>query len=569
VVSEVVGARLGLEPLAAAVEAAPDGLAIFDADWTICYINPAGARLLQRDRAALVDHNIWIALPELPGTILHSFLLHARSATAEVSWQGFYPPAGRWLTVTAVRAGELLQVYFRPRTAGHPEVPDHPDAVDPQLEPGGEDDDADRLRFLAEVSESMISTLDTGTGATRLAELVTSRLCDWAVVAMLGEDGRPAGEEARAHRDPARRADLDTYLEGRVRGTGDDSPMMSALLTGEPVQLPTIEPALAEPALGSEDVREAWRRLNSTSCTIVPLRARAETIGAVALMNTGDRPPHTEMQLATAVEVARRASLALDNARLYGRQLTVAETFQRSLLTPPQPSDHLQIAVRYQPAASHMHVGGDWYDAFHQPDGATVLVIGDVVGHNVDAAAAMGQLRSFVRGIAYDRPESPARILTRVDAVLGGLHVGRLATALVARLEQSDELAVTGERLLRWSSAGHLPPVLLRADGAVQLLDAPPERLLGADEASVRTDHEVLLQPQDTVVFYTDGIVEHGRTDIDTGTLRLTRVLDQLRDRPLEELCDRLLAQLVPGRTEDDIAILAIRCYREDAPKPA
>src|SRR4051812_24108322 len=141
-----------------------------------------------------------------------------------------------------------------------------------------------------------------------------------------------------------------------------------------------------------------------------------------------------------------------------------------SLLTPPPELDGLQITVRYRPAAAYQQVGGDWYDAFGQPDGAALLVIGDVVGHNVDAAAAMGQIRSILRGIAYDRPEGPAQVLTRVDGVLTGLRIGTLATALVARLEQPDEHNPAGLRTLGWSSAGHLPPLLLCTDGTVRLL---------------------------------------------------------------------------------------------------
>src|SRR5919199_3793225 len=187
-------------------------------------------------------------------------------------------------------------------------------------------------------------------------------------------------------------------------------------------------------------------------------------------MNARERPLQSEMDMAIAVEVARRGALALDNARLYGRQLKVAETLQHSLLTPPPQPDHLQLAVRYRPAAAYQQVGGDWYDAFNQPDGATLLVIGDVVGHNVDAAAAMGQIRSILRGIAYDRPDSPARTLSRVDRVLTGLGVGSLATALVARVEQSPDQEAAGLRTLRWSSAGHLPPLLVRPDATVETL---------------------------------------------------------------------------------------------------
>ncbi len=567
-VSEFTAPGLDTGPLMGVLEGLPDGVVIFGGDWTICYINPAGAALVDRRAEELTGRNLRVALPELAGTGLHSFLFQARSVGTRATWRGWYAPGHRWLSVTAVVAQDLLHVYFRDAADQSAGQPDEDGAEAAVVEPVGdaEVDDRDRLRFLAHVSEVMFGTLDSGASAAQLAELVVSRLCDWAVVAVLGEDGRPTGEEARAHRDSARRADLATYLDGRIRGTGDDSPLLAALLTGEPVHLPEIDPTLAEPALGTEEVRAAWRRLDATSCTIVPLRARAETIGAVALMNTGDRPAHTEMEIATAVEVARRASVALDNARLYGRQLQVAETLQRSLLTAPPQPDQLQLAVRYQPAATNMHVGGDWYDAFQQPDSAMLLVIGDVVGHSVDAAAAMGQLRSILRGIAYDRPESPAQVLRRVDGVLTGLRIGTLATAQVARLEQSPKLARKRQRKLRWSSAGHLPPVLIRAAGDVEVLDSPPERLLGADSASPRTNHAVVLQPHDTVVFYTDGIVEHGRSGIDEGIIRLTEVLAELRHLPLEELCDRLLTRIVDGRTDDDVAILAVRCDPEDHP---
>ncbi|SNR82210.1 PAS domain-containing protein [Blastococcus mobilis] len=303
--SESAAARLGPAPLAAAVEAAPDGVAIFDTDWTVRYVNPAGARLLQRAQAELVDRNLWIALPELGRTIQHSFLLPDRSVGTAVSWQGSYPPAGRWLSVTAVLVGDLLQVYFRPagrwlsvtavlvgdllqvyfrpRTARHPERPDQADVVDtrPGVGDGDDDVDADRLRFLAEVSEALIGELDTRESAARLAELVVSRLADWAIVALL-EDGRP-GEEAWAHRDPARRADLDAYMRGRILGTAQNTPLAAALLTGEPVQLTALDPALVEPSLPTEEVRAAWERLEASSCSIVPLRARAETFGALAL----------------------------------------------------------------------------------------------------------------------------------------------------------------------------------------------------------------------------------------------------------------------------------------------
>jgi GAF domain-containing protein len=151
----------------------------------------------------------------------------------------------------------------------------------------------------------MIATLDTGESATPLAELAVRRLCDWAVVSLTGEDGRP-GEQAAAHRDAACRAVLDTYLRGRLPDTGDDVALIDALRSGEPVHINPIREHLVAPSLPTEKVRDAWRRLQSTSTLIVPLRARGETFGALAMVNSGARPPHTEAEVATAVEVARR-----------------------------------------------------------------------------------------------------------------------------------------------------------------------------------------------------------------------------------------------------------------------
>ena len=178
----------------------------------------------------------------------------------------------------------------------------------------------------------------------------------------------------------------------------------------------------------------------------------------------------------------------------------------------------------------------------------------------MDAAAAMGQIRGILRGIACDHPGSPAQTLTRVERALTQLDVGTLATAVLAHLAPSADLASGGPWTLRWSSAGHLPPAILQADGGVRLLATPPERLLGTGLPGSRTTHETTLDVGDTVLLYTDGLVEHGGSDIDAGLARLTTALEQLAGQPLEELCDRLQTRIALGRTDDDIALLSVRC---------
>ncbi len=419
-------------------------------------------------------------------------------------------------------------------------------------------DDRGRLAFLAEVSDAMIRSLDTGETADRLVRLLVPRLADWATVTVLGDDGG-APRTARAHRDRGRLEDLDTYLAGRLSGARDRPALMTSLLSGRPVQLTSADAELSGQALPNEPVRAAWERLAASSVLLLPLIVHGESLGALSLVNAGDRPPHTAGEVETAVEVARRGGLALDNARLYGRQLKVAETLQRSLLTPPPRSDDLDIAVRYRPASRHTLVGGDFYDAFLQPDGAMSLVVGDVAGHSVEATAAMSELRSTVRALAYDHGDGPGATLQRSDRALTGLGFGTLATVLVASLERLPRSGSVRRWRLRWSSAGHPPPLLLREHGGVEVLERPAERLLGTGVPAGRSDHVLDVRLGDTVVLYTDGLLEHQRTGIDEGLRRLSLVLAGLAGRSAADICDEVLDRVVTGPADDDVALLIVR----------
>jgi serine phosphatase RsbU (regulator of sigma subunit) len=233
----------------------------------------------------------------------------------------------------------------------------------------------------------------------------------------------------------------------------------------------------------------------------------------------------------------------------------LAESLQRSLLTDLPSVPGLQLAARYVPAGRHTRVGGDWYDAFPTADGATMLVIGDVAGHDVAAAATMAQARGMLRGIASTVVSSPAAVLRGLDEALGRLHVDTLVTVTVATVRTG---ATDGPARLCWSNAGHPPPVLLTGDGRAALLTRPTDLLLGVARDAGRAEHEVSLAPGDTVVLYTDGLVEHRGTDLDDGTRWLVQALTTLAGAPLEELCDTLLAD-APGACDDDVAVLAVR----------
>jgi serine phosphatase RsbU (regulator of sigma subunit) len=273
--------------------------------------------------------------------------------------------------------------------------------------------------------------------------------------------------------------------------------------------------------------------------------------------------PWTAAQLAEAGELRTHLLEAL-----YARTRRVARTaltLQRSLLSEPPDPDHLDFAVRYLPAAHDSQVGGDWYDVFQQPDGATMLVIGDVVGHDTEAAACMGQLRGLLRGIAYDSADGPAGALRRLDRAMEGLQLKTMASVLVARLEQTDEERQAGVTRLRWSNAGHLPPLVAGPDGAISVLDdARHDLLLGVSAEAPRRESVLTVPRGSTVLLYTDGLVERRDQLFDDGVERLRAEFAALWREPVDRLADQLLARLVPDRAEDDVALVAVRLNPQD-----
>jgi serine phosphatase RsbU (regulator of sigma subunit) len=247
-------------------------------------------------------------------------------------------------------------------------------------------------------------------------------------------------------------------------------------------------------------------------------------------------------------------------------QRSMSEALQRSLLTPPLEPDHLEVAVRYLPAAEQAQIGGDWYDSFMLPDGSLTLVIGDVAGHDQLAAAAMAQVRNLLRGVSFTLQKPPARVMGGLDDAMHGLAVDVSATAIIAQVEQDEEQRAAGVRTLRWSNAGHPPPVLLGADGSARLLASPPNLVLGLATGN-RTDHTVLLQPGSAVVFYTDGLVERRDRTMQERWDWLLEVLTGQQELGAEELCDHVLDRLDDG-VDDDIALMAVRAYPQDRPRP-
>ena len=334
---------------------------------------------------------------------------------------------------------------------------------------------------------------------------------------------------------------------------------------------PAVQVATSGAALFLQDRADAVRhfplagdlyaRAGAEGSAAVPLLSAGRPYGSLGVVFERAHPwRKSDRDLLDAL--AALAAQALDRIRAEDAEKaataqirSLAETLQRSLLTAPPQGERLSITVRYQPAAEEAQVGGDWYYAFEGADGRMTLVVGDVAGHDRDAAAAMAQVRNVLRGIGQALEAPPGQVLTTLDQALDRLLLSSTATAVLCHTWPAPE---PGAFHLHWSNAGHPPPLLLHPDGTAELLSRAPELLLGVDPGSERADHGILLMPGATLVLYTDGLVERKGQDLDEGLERLRCAGAELARLSPDELCDALLDRLAAGAA-DDVALLVLR----------
>ncbi|WP_138759397.1 SpoIIE family protein phosphatase [Modestobacter altitudinis] len=534
------------------LEAMPAGFYSLDSEWRFAHVNAQAEKLLGLARDELLGQIVWDAFPATVNGVFEESYRRAVATGQPVAFDAHYPePLNGWYELRAWPTPDGLSVYFI-------EVTERRQA-EAQAERATR-----RLTLLAQVSAELAGTLDVEAATARLPRIVVPALADYCVLTVIDDDGHPR-DVGSWHVDPAQRSVLEHYAEVRLDAMPLTSPVGMALHSNEAVRFAGDDVLELLPAGRARDLLTL---LAPRTEVALPLRARGRTLGLLTLFYADGHQP-TDADVTVAQDVADRAGLALDNARLFGQQQQMAEALQRSLLTEPPEPDHAEIVVRYLPAAEAARVGGDWYDAFMQPSGATTLVIGDVVGHDTAAAAAMGQVRSLLRGIAAYSDAGPAEVLRGLDSAMAVLQIDTLATAAVARFEQDDDERRRGVTRMVWANAGHLPPLALRPDGSVVVLaDWKADLLLGVDSSVQRTELEVTLDRGSTVLLYTDGLIERRDADLDTGLARLRTHLADLADLPLQQLCDELIARLVDGKPEDDVALVAVRLHRQDRPRP-
>jgi GAF domain-containing protein len=410
-----------------------------------------------------------------------------------------------------------------------------------------------QLAMLAELTESLAATMDTDESLHRLAEAVTPRLADWCMVTLVDDTGYPR-HVAAVHHDETRNDEVRRFADLMTAEMHHNKAMMTVMRTGQPDRADTVDPDEIRSRAHNPELADLALRLGYTAHLAVAITApvSSRVLGTISLVNGPGRSAFTEADERTATDIGRRAGLAIDNSRLYGQQRHVAEVLQRSLLTELPDIAGVELHARYLPAQDGAAVGGDWYDAFPQPDGSVMLAVGDVSGHDIEAAATMGQLRNLVRGDAFGRDEDPGALLTQLDRAMRGLRMAAVATVVLARVRLGPETCSVS-----YSNAGHPPPLLLRPDGGVEIWWDRTEPMLGVSPETRRAAHDRTVPSGSTLLLYTDGLVEDPQELIDVGIARLADVLRDNADVPGEELCARLLA--AASRRADDIALLLVR----------
>ncbi|MFJ5772997.1 SpoIIE family protein phosphatase [Streptomyces sp. NPDC093094] len=422
----------------------------------------------------------------------------------------------------------------------------------------------ERLEFLNEVSGRIGTSLDLSRTIVEVSRAVVPRFTDVAGTYLreqvVAGEGFPEGvpdtttlwhRVALEHTDEPGRWD-DVVPVGEAMPFPAHTPFFQCMTTGEPVLVPRISEQMGHAIASQFEKRDIRPLITGRSMLVVPLKARSVVLGFMILLRHPERAEFNDMDRVTGAELAARAGLVLDNARMYTYQESVAETLQDSMLPHiPARRAGCDIATRYLPGVLLGRVGGDWFDSVKLPGARTAFVVGDVMGHGLNSAAMMGQLRTAVQTMAaLDLP--PAQLLRNLDDLAQRLGDTYLATCLYAVYDP-----IGGE--LHLANAGHIPPVVVRAeDGRSELLDLPTGAPIGVGGVPFEAVR-VRVEPGDRLVMCTDGLVEMRGEDIGVGLATLCESAAHPA-ASMDHACDTIIRALnTRGGRKDDVALLMAR----------
>lgn len=557
--SEVLRMRENLAAMESLFTQSPIGLALLGPDLRFLRVNDALARMNGVSAARHVGHRLTEVVPDVNAAGLESLMrqvMESGTAVVDARRVGRTPADPDHDHIWSCSYAPLVDRTERRSLGLIASLVDITESQEAHIEV---ERARQRFALLAEAGARIGTTLDLKQTAEEAVAFLVPQLADSADVQMLESvlepddpvDSTRSVLRRLAARFPDPTAPTALLTPGQTFQIPLDSVYEQVLVRGLPMNLYTTD----IPELFTDPRTEALQTYLATrigSARLIPLVARGQVLGAVTVTRLRTREPFDEQDFVLIDEVVARAALNIDNARLYTTQREAALTLQRSLTNNALPDvTGLELTGRYLPASSH-DVGGDWFDVIALPGGRTGLVIGDVMGHGIHAAAVMGQLRTAVRTLAR-HDIAPDRMLSSLDAVVADLGEDEMATCVYA----VHDPATRGWVIAR---AGHPPPAVATPDGTITFLDGPPGTPLGTGAHDFGTE-EVVLPGGGLLVLYTDGLIEARHRDLDQGMRQLAEALRPL-DRPLDTMCDEVLGQLLAGSAQDDVAMLLARTTR-------
>jgi serine phosphatase RsbU (regulator of sigma subunit) len=416
-----------------------------------------------------------------------------------------------------------------------------------------------RLEFLSEASRVLSSSLDLGLVLQRVAQLAVPRVADWCAVELLQED-ESVERVAVAHVDRTKAELAKEIREKYPVKVGGAYPVARVIQTGEPEVYPELPDELISEVASTVEHARLLRSLGHKSWMILPLRVRGRILGALSLAASESDRRFDKEDLSLAHELADRAAVAIDNARLFSERTRTARTLQQSLLPPRLPKiPGFGLAARYHAAGITNEVGGDFYDVFRTGAKNWSVVIGDVCGKGPEAAAMTALARYTLRAAAMER-RKPYRILRMLnDAILMEHANYQFCSSIFMSLRLGGEAPVA-----TMSSGGHPLPLVLHNDGRVEPL-GEFGTLLGLYPDIELKDYRLVLEPGDAILLYTDGLVEARGDGEIFGEERLTLTLSSCVGRSAEEIAARLEKEVLGfqrGEPRDDIAYLVVKADR-------
>jgi GAF domain-containing protein len=413
-----------------------------------------------------------------------------------------------------------------------------------------------RLSMLSQASELLAASIDYPATFVRLAELVVRGLADLCLVDVVTNNGS-IERVAAAHSDPTRKALTERLRTDYSPSTGGAHPVASVIRTGKPEFAAEMSDEFLRATTRDDEHFRIVKEMGFRSFVCVPLRARGRIIGTITLVSTTPGRTFGEDDVRLAEELARRAAVRIDYARLYHERDHIARTLQESLLPPALPEiPDFDVASYFRPAGDGYEVGGDFYDIFETADGAWALVVGDVCGKGPEAAAVTGLARHTIRAIAAHR-RHPSKVLRFLnEALIGDERSDRFCTVCYARLRPRDR-----DAQLTVSLGGHPLPVILRGSGFVETLGTPGT-LLGVFDDVPLFDASGILHPGDALILYTDGLL--GKQEIEAFSDRgpFKGGLPRMAGKPAQAIADwieKMLMSSDPNERSDDVAVLILR----------